>query len=155
MLRLVVNPQHSCLLPFLPSFSIFIFSANFRSFCLGYPVWILISESPTTSYLHGRAVSPPQFGSLSMFRPGNLQLFPFGQPSIKFIIYFYYGKSEMCFWTLPRLSLQTKSFAKKENMEGGQEAPTQTQNKSEHQEVTNSSGQPNSISIPTSDKRQS
>ena len=62
------------------------------------------------------------------------------------------GKSEMCSWTLPRLSLQKKSFAKKENMEGGQEAPTQTQNKSEHQEVTNSSGQPNSISIPTRDK---
>ena len=37
-------------------------------------------------------------------------------------------------------------------MEGGQEAPTQTQNKSEHQEVTISSGQPNSIPIPTRDK---
>ena len=62
------------------------------------------------------------------------------------------GKSEMCSWTLPRLSLQTKSFAKKEKMEGEQEAPTQTQNISEHLEVTASSDQPNSIPFPTKDK---
>ena len=62
------------------------------------------------------------------------------------------GKSEMCSWTLPRLSLQTKSFAKKEKMEGEQEAPTQTQNISEHLEVTASSDQTNSIPFPTKDK---
>ena len=49
------------------------------------------------------------------------------------------GKSEMCSMTLPRLSLQTKSFAMKENKEGDQEAPIQTQNRSEHPEVYPSS----------------
>ena len=62
------------------------------------------------------------------------------------------GKSEMCSWTLPRLSLQTRSFAKKERKEGEQEAPTQTQNRSEHPEETISRSQPNSILVPTKDK---
>ena len=62
------------------------------------------------------------------------------------------GKSEMCSWTLPRLSLQTGSFAKKERKEGEKEASTQTQNRSEHPEVTIPRSQPNSISIPAKDK---
>ena len=63
------------------------------------------------------------------------------------------GKSEMCSMTLPRLSLQTKSFAKNGNKEGGQEAPIQTQNRSEHPEVIPStSDQQISISIPTKAK---
>ena len=45
------------------------------------------------------------------------------------------GKSEMCSMTLPRLSLQTKSFAKNEDKEGGLEALIQTQNRSNHPEI--------------------
>ena len=45
------------------------------------------------------------------------------------------GKSERCSMTLPRLSLQTKSFAKNEDKEGGLEALIQTQNRSNHPEI--------------------
>ena len=63
------------------------------------------------------------------------------------------GKSEMCSMTLPRLSLQTKSFAKNENKEGGQEAPNQTQNRSEHPEnIPSNSDQQILISVPTKAK---
>ena len=63
------------------------------------------------------------------------------------------GKSEMCSMTLPRLSLQTKSFAKNENKEGGQEALVQTQNRSKHPEdIPSNSDHQISISIPTKAK---
>ena len=63
------------------------------------------------------------------------------------------GKSEMCSMTLPRLSLQTKSFAKNENKEGGQEALVQTQNRFKHPEdIPSNSDHQISISIPTKAK---
>ena len=63
------------------------------------------------------------------------------------------GKSEMCSMTLPRLSLQTKSFATSEDKEGGQEALIQTQHRSEHPEVNPShSDQQFPIPIPTKAK---
>ena len=116
-LDFVLWPSRS--LPYLAYSPWFFFSANsltsFRSFYLRSPVWVLFRpctqvlltrfitptyfslchhlfldyKFPTTSFFHGRMMSPPWFGRQLTLLPGNLQLSLSDQPSISCVHYFY------------------------------------------------------------------